>query len=87
MPEQQRYAIFSESQAKIHGTSFYLRPDGTQVEVTEVGLRGCPATKWDDKVDLGPVTHYVAPGRRPAYGYESSWINPRQKWQYQTEGE
>jgi hypothetical protein len=60
MSNKKMFAVFSAKQKQCAGSSIYRRPDGSEVEVTSVGSeKGCPETKWQDKVDLGEVMSWV----------------------------
>lgn len=59
------YACYSEKMSIVSGTVFYLRPDGSEVEVTSVEDNpSCENTYWDDKVLVGEVVKYVRKGRQ-----------------------
>lgn len=54
------YAIYSKKQAELSGEFEYQTLAGETVIATAVSkIPGCPETKWNDKVDLGPVVQFV----------------------------
>lgn len=61
-----RFGFYSAKQEAFTGTSIYATPEGKEVEITSVLAdpegKGC---SWDDKVSLGPVTHWVRYGKQP----------------------
>lgn len=58
-----RYAVFSEKQKEMAGSSFYSDLKGGTVEVTCVeDIPGCPTCLWDDKQDRGEVGEWVRRG-------------------------
>jgi hypothetical protein len=65
------YGWFSKKAAEFGcGTSYWLRPDGTEVECTDVCRE--PENErylWDDKVCVGPVVKWSRSGRRSDFVY------------------
>jgi hypothetical protein len=60
MDEPQKRGFYSAQMAALTGTWWYSTPDGRKVEVTEVAVN---PPRWDDVVDLGPVTDFRGYGK------------------------
>lgn len=63
--ENKIYAAYSQRHTDLgFGSSVYLRPDDTRIEVSSVGSDPDLASfMWPDKVLLGEVTRYIGPGK------------------------
>lgn len=60
-----KYGFYSQLAADAgHGTYWYAKPDGSEVEVccVETDPEG-PDYKWEDKVCLGEVSHWLRTGK------------------------
>jgi hypothetical protein len=58
------YGAYSVEAARRCGTHIYLRPDGTEVEITFVSLINHNSTYlWEDVVWVGEIVKFVRPGR------------------------
>jgi hypothetical protein len=70
--------FLSEKMAKIYGTSIYLKPDGSTVEVSavypdkEIAKKMC---LWDDVVCVGPVTAWKSVGRKRPNPFENKELS------------
>ena len=54
---KQLHAWYSKSAARLHGSLYYGRKDGTKAEVTEVNERNEPTTVFPDLAYIGLVNH------------------------------
>jgi hypothetical protein len=65
MSEKIYHAWYSAKQAKVAGTIFYRKLDGSgEVEVSMVGRHENEPPKWPDAVYLGLVCGFVKAGQR-----------------------
>jgi hypothetical protein len=63
--DEQYYAHYSPTAAKLYGTVIYSTPDGEEVEVTNVYREGQGYFyNWEDKEEIGPVNEYLRQGKR-----------------------
>lgn len=53
------YGYYSEQQKKQYGSALYSKPDGSQVEVTEVSYDPFHVGAYNDVVDLGEVVNFI----------------------------
>lgn len=59
-----KLGLYSPTAAQLYGTVFYLKPDGTEVEVTAVfDEESVSDYKWKDTKVVGEVVKYVRPGQ------------------------
>lgn len=61
-PEEARHAWYSEYQAEVAGTAFYLNEKGEEVEVTQVATN-LDSKRPEDAYYQGKVTKFVRNGR------------------------
>jgi hypothetical protein len=57
-------AWYSQAAADLYGTTFWWTPSGDEVEITAVagGMTDTNFYQWPDKIQVGPVTHYIRKG-------------------------
>lgn len=70
MSDEILYGWYSPTAANQFGSSIYLKPDGSGVEVTFVA----PASmadqyNWPDKIAIGPVVEWIMTGRDTDWHY------------------
>ena len=59
-----KLGLYSPTAAELYGTVFYLKPDGTEVEVTAVfDEESASDYMWKDTKVVGEVAKYVRAGR------------------------
>lgn len=59
------YGWFSELCAKKYGTSWYSKPDGGEVELTQISSTRNSIQNYPDTIFLCELDQYLRPGKPP----------------------